>query len=106
MDTTTTDIKPAGQVPALDSGALLGLHETREMLAYIAASPDREHGGFHPNAVLTAKSALQHLDDMDARLNRVRDMGEVYIYPSDWRCAKMGGPPEIDAYEKIDLSDA
>jgi len=37
--------------------------------------------------------------------NRVRGLGEVYVYPSEWRCAKMGGPPPIEAYEKIDLSD-
>jgi hypothetical protein len=28
-------------------------------LRYIAASPAREHGGFHPEAVRTAKSALR-----------------------------------------------
>lgn len=28
-------------------------------LKYIAASPPREYGGFHPNAVATAKKALK-----------------------------------------------
>jgi hypothetical protein len=35
---------------------------------------------------------------------KLREIGDVYIYPSDWHCAKEGGHPPIDAYEKIDLS--
>jgi hypothetical protein len=34
----------------------------------------------------------------------MRALGEVYRYPADWRCAKEGGAPSIDAYEKIDLA--
>jgi len=35
-------------------------------LRYIASSPPRERGGFHPNAVATAKAALRLI----ARLRR------------------------------------
>lgn len=47
----------------------------------------------------------RRIEEYRRKLEYVRALGEVYIYPSDWRCAKMGGPPEIDAYEKVDLSD-
>jgi hypothetical protein len=40
------------------------------------------------------------------RLRTVQKHGEVYVYPKEWRCAKMGGPPSIEDYERIDLSDA
>jgi len=32
-------------------------------------------------------------------------LGEVYVYPDDWSCAKHGGPPPIEAYERVDLSN-
>lgn len=103
---TKTNIPETTDVSSVGSGGLLGLGETRDALT--AISEDVARGKIEPDslAAIAAKSALQHLDDMEERLNRVREMGEVYIYPSDWRCSKMGGPPDIDAYEKVDLSDA
>lgn len=37
------------------------LRETMLALHYIAQSPPREYGGFHPNTVAIAKNALRHL---------------------------------------------
>jgi hypothetical protein len=37
-------------------------------LRYIARSPSREHGGFHENAILTAKQALNYIEDLETRL--------------------------------------
>jgi hypothetical protein len=42
------------------------LEDTLEGLAYIASSPSQEHGGFHQNAIDTAKSALCHLEKLQA----------------------------------------
>ncbi len=36
-------------------------NELIERLQYIADSPDREHGGFHPEVVQTAKDAIAEL---------------------------------------------
>ncbi len=36
--------------------------------------------------------------------DKLAAIGEVYVYPSQWSCRKMGGKPTIEDYEKIDLS--
>jgi len=35
--------------------------QTLDSLRYIANSPLKKHGGFHPQTILIAKSALHHL---------------------------------------------
>jgi hypothetical protein len=45
---------------------LLSLRETKLALGYITQSPPPEYGGFHPNTVLIAKSALHYLTRNDA----------------------------------------
>ena len=42
----------------------LTLSQTREILRYIATAdqPEHEHGGFHDNTILAARSALHHLN--------------------------------------------
>ncbi len=37
-------------------------------LKYIARSPEREHGGFHENAVQTAKDALALIEYLETRV--------------------------------------
>jgi len=36
-----------------------------ENLKYIANSPDREHGGFHPNTVNIAKEAIEQIERLE-----------------------------------------
>lgn len=40
-------------------------------LAYIAASPPREHGGFHPQVVETAKAAIAELASLRERVREL-----------------------------------
>lgn len=49
--------------------------ETILGLKYIINSPGREYGGFHPNTVEIAKSALHQIEKLQARLRRVKYMG-------------------------------
>lgn len=44
------------------------LAATRVALKYIIESPAREHGGFHEEAVLTAVSALDHINQLEEKL--------------------------------------
>lgn len=46
----------------------------------------------------------EQLRTMVEALARVRSIGEVFVPPSDWDTPGMGGPPPIDAYERVDLS--
>lgn len=52
----------------------------------------------------TTLEQAKRIEELEGALRYVRGLGEVYVYPSDWRCAKEGGYPPIEAYEKIDLS--
>ncbi len=45
-----------------------GLRWTLAGLRYIAASPPREYGGFHPETVKIAKAALWHLRERRRKL--------------------------------------
>ena len=47
--------------PSSKSTEPLSLNQTLDALRYIAASPSRENGGFHEQAILCAKSALFYL---------------------------------------------
>lgn len=42
-----------------------------DALRYIANSPAREHGGFHPSAVLTAKRAIREILRLRRKLKRI-----------------------------------
>lgn len=50
-------------------------------LGYIAASPAMEHGGFHPNAVATAKMALEII----ARIQEERDYWKEAVRSANFR---------------------
>lgn len=39
------------------------------------------------------------------KLAYVRSLGEVYREPPEWNCAKMGGRPDFEDCEKINLSE-
>ncbi len=56
---------------------------TIEGLKYIASSPPRENGGFHPEAVKTAKAALRLIARMRRALREV--------LPALQRAAQEGG---------------
>lgn len=47
----------------------------------------------------------QKVAELERVLAKVRDLGTVYVYPSGWNCAKAGGMPPIEDYEKVDLSE-
>lgn len=51
------------------------------------------------------KAGEERILELEETLCYVRGLGEVYVYPEDWRCAKMGGPPAIENYNKVDLSN-
>lgn len=60
---------PTSETPRTDA-------EMKDGLTYIAESPPMEHGGFHPNAVATAKAALQGIERLErenAQLKLVLD---------------------------------
>lgn len=105
MDKSQSSLVTAAAVD-VGSGPLLGVRETIEALNAIVE--DVARGRHEPDSLvaLASKSALAVIENMNDRLNAVREYGEVYVYPSGWRCSKMGGPPDIDAYEKVDLSEA
>lgn len=46
---------------------LLRLRQTMAALKYVAQSPSRKWGGFHPTLVLTAKSALWHIAQLRSK---------------------------------------
>jgi hypothetical protein len=46
---------------------------TPEGLEYIASSPSREHGGFHPNAIKAAQDALLEIRRLNAALAAERE---------------------------------
>lgn len=52
---------------------VLGLSETIAALEYISESPALEFGGFHPQTVLIAKSALKHLREMSDKTMPLRE---------------------------------
>ena len=41
-------------------------------LKYIARSPKSEHGGFHENAIQTAKDALAHIEYLEVRVRALQ----------------------------------
>ena len=47
------------------------------MLAYIAASPSRECGGFHDEVVKTAKGALRLIQKLRLELRRAKAIAEA-----------------------------
>ena len=55
-----------------------------EGLRYIADSPPREHGGFHPNAVQAARDAI-------AEIARLREQRDYYMARSARRGRAIGG---------------
>jgi len=61
-------------------------NELIERLQYIADSPDREHGGFHAEAVQTAKDAIAELTALREFVASLRSMswkqkdGELYTH--------------------------
>lgn len=57
----------AGQVSTAASADIL------EGLRYIADSPAREHGGFHPEVVRTAKAAIERVGELQEELQAVLD---------------------------------
>ena len=42
-----------------------------DRLKYIADSPPRKHGGFHENAIQTAKDAITHIKNLRALIERL-----------------------------------
>jgi hypothetical protein len=78
-------------------------NELIERLQYIADSPDREHGGFHAEAVQTAKDAIAELTalrEFVASLNSFQFEewygshktidGKFTIFDSDGNCVASG----------------
>ncbi len=53
-------------------------------------------------AVEAAQSDMAKLRES---LEYIRGLGEVYVYPREWNCAKEGGNPPIEAFERVDLSN-
>jgi hypothetical protein len=51
------------------------------------------------------KHMLALWDELKRVRERLNEIGEVYVYPEGWRCAKEGGSPAIEDFEKIDLSE-
>lgn len=43
-------------------------------LAYIADSPPQKYGGFHPNAIATAKEALAEIRRLRSDLRRAKEL--------------------------------
>ena len=82
--------------PSVPSKTLLSapltVADTITGLEYIAdpEQPDHEWGGFHPNARLTAESALHHLRRL-LKADNVTDEGRGLPRPSPSDCS-MGGP--------------
>ena len=54
---------------------------------------------------MTKEELETEVDRLKDLLNEVADYGEVYVYPDDWDYRGMGGPPDIESYERVDLSD-
>ena len=66
-DNATTARRAEGTVPAL-VGGLMTFEETLATLEYIGTpdQPKPEHGGFHPQTILCAQSALHYLRQLSA----------------------------------------
>lgn len=47
--------------------------QVKNDLRYIAASPDRSHGGFHPKAVEAAKVAMKRINALEAEVRKLKD---------------------------------
>lgn len=52
-----------------------------------------------------ARQLEREIAGLQARLDYVRGLGVVNVFPKDWDSWGAGGPPEIGDYEIIDLSD-
>lgn len=72
-DNATTARRAEGTVPAL-VGGLMTFEETLATLEYIGTpdQPKPEHGGFHPQTILCAQSALHYLRQLSANAERQR----------------------------------
>lgn len=57
---STPDVVPVGCSPGRPCSAHF-IEETIDGLLYICDSPPHEYGGFHPNAVQTAKDAVKSI---------------------------------------------
>ena len=62
---------PSGECPSCGENPCLGVPLCG--LTYIARSPSREYGGFHPNAIQTAKDAIVELAAASERERRLRE---------------------------------
>ena len=52
--------------------------ETMHCLESIAQSPDREHGGFHPQTAKIARSALKYIGDLRAEIEQLKSTLEWF----------------------------
>lgn len=108
---STTQNPPAAPTP----------DEAREILSRFNAShfnrTDHEHARYRIPADpahdddLRLSAFIEHDRGLRAQVEKLREaltyyggLGEVYIYPDNWNCAKGGGHPPIDAYQKVDMS--
>jgi hypothetical protein len=61
----------------VDQSVFFDLADTIDCLEYISESPQREYGGFAPQTVRVAKSALKHIKDMQAKIDQKQRRNNV-----------------------------
>ncbi len=75
-------------------------------LRYIADSPAQEHGGFHPNAVQTAKLAILHIDALSRLLYRaIRELEYVQQVPGALAASSEGRSIIDDGMAMLGVKD-
>ncbi len=92
-----TKAKPPRQARKLRPvvGGPWSLRETMSILAYISdpCQPDEKYGGFHPNTVICAASAITHLRELRACLREAIEITHGVVYDGTrarWKSAVRG----------------